>query len=52
MLLFSNAGFMNSFGSSLNSAISSASVAPGSRSYGGGGGFSGGGGGGGGGGGW
>jgi len=52
ILLFSNAGFMNSFGSSLNSAISSASVAPGSRSYGGGGGFSGGGGGGGGGGGW
>jgi len=46
------AGFTDSIGSSLSSAISSSSRAPGSSSGGGGGGFSGGGGGGGGGGGW
>jgi len=46
------AGFTDSIGGSLSSAISSSSHAPGSSSGGGGGGFSGGGGGGGGGGGW
>jgi len=45
-------GFANNVGSSLSTAISSASTAPGSSSGSGGGGFSGGGGGGGGGGGW